>query len=83
MLSTKPVFSSRQLQSARDNARHSQQSLADKVGVSRNSIALYESGESVPGANILALIARELGQPCEFFFVDIDQNNGQVTARAV
>lgn len=36
-----------------------QQALADKIAVSRNNIASYETGKSRPGDAVIALICRE------------------------
>lgn len=73
----KQVFSPKRLLDARKALRHSQGSLANEIGASRNAIALYESGENVPGANVLAALACALGKPFDHFFEPADQSTIQ------
>jgi len=47
------------------------------LDLDRRSISAYESGESVPRADILEKIARETGFPIEFFYGDdLEEPNG-------
>jgi transcriptional regulator with XRE-family HTH domain len=52
-----------QMKMARDKANMSARGLGQKVGVSPPTIAEYESGSSVPKADVLARIAEALGLP--------------------
>lgn len=52
-----------QLKSARENARMSARALSHAVGVSPPTIGEYESGSSVPKADVLAKIAQTLDLP--------------------
>jgi len=56
------------LKMARTLAGLSQQTLADKVGVSKMSISKYENDRAVPGSAVLLALATALEKPTSFFF---------------
>lgn len=55
------------LREARESAELSMTDLADKVGISRQAISLYEDGQRTPEPEILMRIVQELGQPIAYF----------------
>ena len=57
----------RRLEQARIEANLSQQELADKVGVDRSTISLYESGKRSIGLDVLDRLSCVLGKPLEYF----------------
>lgn len=73
-------FDPDRLRIAREISCYSQASPALSVGLTRGAIALYESGKNVPSANILARLARSLGQPFDYFFVDGEQSTTQMAS---
>jgi transcriptional regulator with XRE-family HTH domain len=74
------VFNPKRLQDARKEYRHSQSSLAGEVELSRNAIAQYESGDCVPGSNVLVRLSEVLRKPLEYFFDEVDQSTAQKAA---
>ena len=48
----------------------SQEELAKRIGVSRESISHYENGRVIPPIDVLELIAKELGVPIAYFFIN-------------
>lgn len=61
------AFDGHRLRQARQLALRTKQSLADPLGVSPAAIGQYESGTTPPRAELIPLIAKELGVPREFF----------------
>ena len=55
-----------QLKKKRKELDLSQEFVADKVGISRRTLAYYESGERIPNAENLILL-------CNFYFLDINK----------
>jgi DNA-binding XRE family transcriptional regulator len=53
---------------ARKRAGLTQPQLAEKVGVSRPTIARIEAGGHTPGVTVALAIGRELGEPVEALF---------------
>ena len=53
---------------ARREAGFSQQTLADKLGIGRQSIARIEAGRQVPSVDVALAISRELGESVEALF---------------
>lgn len=47
------------LKELRKELRLTQQQFSDKIGISRNNIAGYETGKSIPGDAVISLICRE------------------------
>ncbi|MBT2520916.1 ImmA/IrrE family metallo-endopeptidase [Arthrobacter sp. ISL-28] len=60
-------FEPRRLGQARRLAGLTKQALGEAVGVSGASIGQYEAAVTVPGPNVIAALARELGMPVAFF----------------
>lgn len=60
-------FNPARLMLARQRRGWTKKSLADRVGLSSKSIALYESGEAAPSEESIGAIARELRFPQGFF----------------
>ena len=56
----------------RENAKLSRIELADKLGISENSVGRYERGERTPPARLLAEYAKELKVPVEYLVSVID-----------
>lgn len=61
------------LKAAREAARMSQEELAEKVELTRLTIARYESGRLKPGFERLEPLAAALSQPLWWFFTDRDE----------
>lgn len=59
------AYFSRVLRMLRTNTGLSQQALADKLGLSKSAVNMYERGEREPSFEVLEIIA-------DFFNVDID-----------
>ena len=76
----RPVFDPARLATARLTASKSQAQLARAAGLSKQAMSLYEMGSNIPGAEALAAIAQELGEPMEFFFNGGNQNSGNKAA---
>ena len=55
------------LTEARQAARLTQTDLANRIGVTRQSVSAYELGEKSPEPSILSRIAAELDQPINHF----------------
>jgi putative transcriptional regulator len=53
---------------ARQQAGFSQQALADKLGVGRQSIARIEAGRQVPSVDVAMAIASAVGESVESLF---------------
>jgi putative transcriptional regulator len=53
---------------ARQHSGFSQQALADKLGVGRQSIARIEAGKQVPSVDVAMAIATAVGQPIDELF---------------
>lgn len=62
----------RRLKFAREAARLSQEELAERVDLTRLTIARYESGKLKPSFERLVPIAAALSQPLWWFFTDRD-----------
>ncbi|MCQ6271008.1 XRE family transcriptional regulator [Pseudarthrobacter sp. R1] len=60
-------FEPRRLGQARRLAGLTKQALGEAIGVSGASIGQYEAAVSVPGAPVIAALARQLGMPVAFF----------------
>lgn len=58
---------------ARESRAIFQSTLADLVGVSRQSISNYESGKNVPTQSIISKIAEKLSVPFQFFFFNNEE----------
>lgn len=61
------AFDGHRLRQARQLALRTKQSLADPLGVSPAAIGQYESGTTPPRAELIPVLATELGVPREFF----------------
>jgi Zn-dependent peptidase ImmA (M78 family)/DNA-binding XRE family transcriptional regulator len=66
MMVSKAIIGER-IRAARKLAGLSQQSLADKVKVSKMAISKYESGDLIPGSGMLLALGKALGVKVEFF----------------
>jgi putative transcriptional regulator len=60
--------SGERVKAARNRANLTQPQLAEKVGVSRPTIARIEAGGYSPSVGLALAIARELGEPVEALF---------------
>ena len=65
----------RRLKFAREAARLSQEELAERVDLTRLTIARYESGKLKPSFERLVPIAAALSQPLWWFFTDEDNSS--------
>lgn len=61
------------LKRARESARLSQEELAERVDLTRLTIARYETGRLKPGFERLHPIAQAVSQPLWWFFTDDDE----------
>jgi len=55
----------RRIAEAREQRGLTQEQLAERVGVSRSTIARIETGAATPGLDVGLTLARELGVPAE------------------
>ena len=77
------------IRQARKNAGLMQAELAEKVGISTNSVRLYESCRLTPKVETLRKIVNACGVPLSYFIPDLganrvagmDQNSGQKANR--
>lgn len=65
---------------ARYAERLTQTELAARVGVSRQAVSAYESGEKIPDPITLSKIALELGQPVAHFTKEVRRSFGRHSA---
>jgi transcriptional regulator with XRE-family HTH domain len=64
----------RRIRQARENARLSQNALANGIGVSDKSISAYEQGRSTPPFSKLKKIAQQTNHPMSFFTEENNQD---------
>jgi Zn-dependent peptidase ImmA (M78 family)/transcriptional regulator with XRE-family HTH domain len=69
------------LRDARKVARLSQTELADRIGVSRQSVSAYERGDKSPEPATFQKIADILGQPVAFFTTENAESFGVATTK--
>lgn len=62
------------MKQARETARLSQEELAERVDLTRLTIARYESGRLKPSFERLLPIANAVSRPLWWFFVDDEEN---------
>ncbi len=58
----------------RDKLRMTQKQLAELLGVSRESVAMWETGKSMPRADMLPQIAAVLGCTIDELYADEPEN---------
>lgn len=58
----------RRIAEAREQRGLTQEQLAERVGVSRSTIARIETGAATPGLDVGLALAHELGEPVETLF---------------
>jgi Zn-dependent peptidase ImmA (M78 family)/transcriptional regulator with XRE-family HTH domain len=62
-----PLFSPSRLTQAREIRGFSMSDIAERVGVSQQSISQYEAGKKHPGADVLERLSNSLNVPMHFF----------------
>lgn len=70
-----PGFIGERLKQAREARGLTAISLSELIGISRQAISMYESGEVTPQPDMLYLIAEKLNMPVPFFITPIDATN--------
>jgi transcriptional regulator with XRE-family HTH domain len=61
---------------ARETLKFSQQQLADAIGVSKRSVAAYETAGTVPRGNVARRLARALGVSVDYLLNDSIDDKG-------
>lgn len=59
------------LKTLRHSCRYTQRDLAALLGVSRSTYTYYETGHTLPGVDVLAVLARLYNVPLEIFFTPL------------
>jgi putative transcriptional regulator len=68
------------LRVARAELRLSQQDLADRAGVTRQTISAIENEQYAPSATLAFILARRLGKPIgELFYLEGPEEEGALT----
>lgn len=67
----------------RENANISQQTLADKIGISKSSINMYERGEREPGLETLEAIADFFNCDMDYLLGKSDTRNKYIASRSI
>jgi transcriptional regulator with XRE-family HTH domain len=72
------AFMGSRLRERREAAKLTQQELAERIGVRKAQISLYEHHKTEPGAGVLANMSKELGVSTDYLLGLVDTPNEQI-----
>jgi transcriptional regulator with XRE-family HTH domain len=73
------AFVGTRLRERREAVGLRQHELADRIGVRKAQISLYENGKAEPGAGVLANMAKELSVTTDYLLGLVDTPNDHIT----
>lgn len=68
------------LEAARVNANMTQQDVAEKMGVSRQTIVNWEKGRVAPGIPEIEMLSRLYSMPQDFFIIPVNSTKCRANA---